>query len=49
MQPILVVDDELEVRELLIEALIYDGYPVVAVEHGQAALDYLQSDAPLPS
>jgi CheY-like chemotaxis protein len=43
---ILVVDDDAGIRETLCEALELEGYQVVCLEHGQAALDYLQSAAP---
>lgn len=43
---ILVVDDDVGIRETLCEALELEGYEVVCLEHGQAALDYLQKAAP---
>jgi CheY-like chemotaxis protein len=43
---ILVVDDDLEVRETLCDALELEGYEVVGVEHGQAALRHLKSAGP---
>jgi CheY-like chemotaxis protein len=49
MGSILVVDDEPEIRAMLVQALSEEGYAVVAVEHGLAALAYLESDAPTPA
>jgi len=40
---ILVIDDDNELREALCDALEVEGYQVVCVEHGAAALDHLQS------
>ncbi len=41
---ILVVDDNLESRELFNEILQYAGYEVVVVQEGDDVLDYLFSD-----
>jgi len=40
---ILVVEDDSDLRDTLSDALRMEGYDVVAVEHGEAALRYLQS------
>ena len=42
---ILVVEDDIDLRETLSEALRFEGYNVVGVEHGQAALRHLDSGA----
>jgi CheY-like chemotaxis protein len=42
---ILVVEDDRDLRELLCEALRFEGYNVVCVEHGEAALRHLQAGA----
>jgi CheY-like chemotaxis protein len=39
---ILVVDDDDTLRESLCDALEFEGYRVVCVEHGQAALDHMK-------
>ena len=44
---ILVVDDEPAVRQLIVRALRPEGYEVIAVNDGQAALDAVEgADAP---
>ncbi len=40
---VLIVDDEVRIRDLLVEVLADEGYAAVAVAHGQAALDYLHT------
>jgi CheY-like chemotaxis protein len=40
---ILIVDDDAILRESLRDALEFEGYHVVSVEHGAAALHYLKS------
>ena len=45
---VLVVEDDVDVRDAVSEALRDAGYTVVAAENGVAALDYLHSSAPLP-
>jgi CheY-like chemotaxis protein len=42
---ILVVEDDRELRDSLCEALRMEGYTVVCVEHGAAALRHLQTGA----
>lgn len=42
---ILVVEDDRSLREILCDALELEGYDVVCVEHGEAALRYLESGA----
>ncbi len=44
---VLIVDDAASIRNLLVGLLEDEGYPAVAVAHGQAALDYLHTH-PLP-
>jgi CheY-like chemotaxis protein len=46
---VLLIDDEGSVRESIAEALRSEGYDVVALPHGRAALDYLESAPVLPS
>jgi len=43
---ILVVEDDRDVRETLCEALILEGYSVVCVENGRAALGHLLANVP---
>jgi CheY-like chemotaxis protein len=43
---ILVVDDDVRIRESLSEALEFEGYQVVSVADGRAALEYLQDAEP---
>jgi CheY-like chemotaxis protein len=45
LEYILVVEDDRDLRELLCEALRFEGYNVVCVEHGAAALRHLQAGA----
>ena len=45
---VLVVEDDIDVRDAVSEALRDAGYTVVVAENGVAALDYLYSSAPLP-
>ncbi len=45
---ILVIDDDNELREALCDALELEGYGVVCVEHGAAALHHLQSSGEPP-
>ena len=42
---VLVVEDDIELRELLRIALTADGYEVAAVENGREAMHYLRSHA----
>jgi CheY-like chemotaxis protein len=42
---ILVVDDDVAIRKGLCKVLELEGYTVVDVEHGQAALDHLKTSA----
>ena|SRR5579884_879304 len=46
MTKILVVDDELTIRELLVDLLTDEGYEVVAVNNGDRALEALPREAP---
>jgi CheY-like chemotaxis protein len=43
---VLIVDDDLEIRETLCELLRDEGYEVVGVRNGQEALDYLRGAEP---
>lgn len=47
--PILVVDDEPDIRETLRNLLEEEGYAVRCAENGQEALDALYDGSPLPS
>jgi CheY-like chemotaxis protein len=42
---ILVVEDDRDLREILCDALELEGYAVVCVEHGAAALRHLETGA----
>src|SRR5437870_12528927 len=44
--PALVVDDEPQIRVFLADILEAEGFKVVAVAGGQAALEYVRSSAP---
>ncbi len=46
--PIVVVDDDNDVREALGEALAEEGYEPVLFESGRAALDFLRDRSPDP-
>ena len=45
-RPVLVIDDDPAVREIVRDALEFDGYPVVTAEDGAAALAALEHVAP---
>ena len=45
---ILIVDDNVGIRELLTIFLTFKGYPAVGVADGAEALAYLQQQSPLP-
>ena len=45
---ILIVDDELSLRQALAECLINEGFDVVAASDGQEALDYLHKNEHQP-
>ena len=47
-RPILIVDDELDVRTLLTEVLREEGYEVATAADGTEALDYLRAAPTLP-
>ena len=46
MTKILVVDDEMMIREVLVDLLTDEGYHVVAVTNGQRALEVLPLEQP---
>jgi CheY-like chemotaxis protein len=46
--PILVIDDETEIRFLISELLIDEGYTAAQAANGRDALIYLQTAHPLP-
>jgi CheY-like chemotaxis protein len=41
-QPILIVDDDPDIRETFMDALRFEGYTVAVSEHGQQAIDWLR-------
>src|SRR5690349_4058020 len=45
---ILIVDDNMGIRELLTIFCTFKGYPAVGVANGAEALAYLQQQSPLP-
>jgi len=45
-RPILIVDDDDSIRELMAMALADEGYAVLTAQHGGAALRLLSSNAP---
>lgn len=45
---VLVVDDDLAIRDMLVSLLEDEGHHAVGVADGQEALDYLQADAERP-
>lgn len=45
MREVLIVEDDVDIREALAENLRDAGYSVREAENGKEALDYLQSDA----
>lgn len=49
MKPVLVVEDDEDVREAIVESLMLMGQKAVGVADGRAALDWLQSAEKLPS
>lgn len=46
--PILVIDDDLEIRESLADILRDEGYTVISAANGQEGLDYLDSTEKKP-
>ena len=40
-QPILIVDDDADIRETFMDALRFEGYTVAVAEDGQQAIDWL--------
>ena len=45
---VLLVDDDLAIREALTEALVEEGFPVYAAQNGLEALDWLQDNRGRP-
>lgn len=46
--PILVIDDDKEIRESLMDVLTDEGYTVICKENGREGLNYLKGNHPLP-
>lgn len=46
--PILIIDDDVEIRESLTDILHDEGYHVVAASNGKEGLDYLSTTSKLP-
>src|SRR5690349_13598143 len=46
---VLVIDDDIDAREILIEAITESGYNAVGASGGHEALEYLYRASPLPS
>jgi CheY-like chemotaxis protein len=46
--PILIIDDEADIRWLISELLVDEGYTVAQAANGRDALTYLQAADPLP-
>ena len=46
VQPVLVVDDDPAIRELIEQVLSDEGYAVLTAEHGAAALEIVASTTP---
>src|SRR5688500_1810144 len=44
--PVLVVDDDLDIRDAMADALETAGYPVVAADNGEAALARMREQKP---
>lgn len=47
-KPILIVDDDEDIRETLRDALSFEGYEAVTTNNGAQALDYLKNSKELP-
>ena len=47
-RPILIVEDDRDIRETMVDILVDEGYEVVAARHGAEALDCLRGAALLP-
>src|SRR5262245_57538313 len=45
---ILVVDDEVDIRQLLSTFLVHKGYRAISVSNGEVALNHLRQHQPLP-
>jgi CheY-like chemotaxis protein len=45
---VLLVDDDVAIREALAEALVEEGFPVHAARNGREALDWLQENGERP-
>ncbi len=46
---VLVVEDDRDIREIVMETLADEGYRTVAAANGREALEHLRSGAPLPN
>lgn len=46
MKTVMVVDDELAIRSLLVDALADEGYRAIAVENGRRAVDVAKAERP---
>ncbi len=44
--PVLLIEDDVDVREIVGQAIIDAGYPAVEIGSGQTALEYLRSNPP---
>ncbi len=45
----MIVDDDVDIRELIVEVLTDEGYDAVAMANGQEALNYLRQGSGLPA
>lgn len=48
LKPVLLIEDDLDIREALTELLRFEGYAVETAENGKEALEYLRSQSELP-
>jgi CheY-like chemotaxis protein len=44
--PVLLIEDDVDVREIVGEAILEAGYPAVGLGSGQTAVEYLRSNPP---
>jgi two-component system response regulator CpxR len=45
-EPVLLIEDDVDVREIVGQAIIEAGYPAVEIGSGQTALEYLRANPP---